>query len=83
MLTAFKFLASPVPGLFVHFYLQSVQKLIEPTEQLNNTHELKYSFVIQPELPHRESMNRDSILTPIHCRYSDSDDFLGETVKFA
>jgi hypothetical protein len=48
MLTAFMLLASPIPGLFVHFYLQSAQEIVEPTEQVNNCHQFENAFIIQP-----------------------------------
>jgi hypothetical protein len=47
MRPAFKVLASSVPGLFVHFHLQSIEQFIEPAEEIDNPHEFEYGFIIQ------------------------------------
>ena len=81
MLTASKFLTSAMPGPFIDFDLQTTQELIEAAEQIDNGHYLENAFLIQSELPHRGSMDSDSVFTPHHGRDGNCDDFLGQAIE--
>ncbi len=64
MLTASDSLTSTVPGLFIRLDLQTVQQLIEAAEEIDHRHHFDDPLVVQSQLPHRGSMDVDSILAP-------------------
>ncbi len=64
MLTAFLVLPSPVPRFLVHLHLQALQQLVQAGENVHHRHEFEYALIIQPELPHRGSVNFNSVLAP-------------------
>lgn len=49
--------ASPIPWFFVRFDLQAVIELVEAREQVDHGHDLEDCLIIQPELPHRGSVD--------------------------
>ncbi len=69
MLTAFRLPASAIPGFFVRLNLQAIVELVETTEQIDDGHQFEYGFIVQAQIPHRGSMNRDSVITAAHCLY--------------
>ncbi len=62
MRTAFMVLASPIPWLLVYLHLQPVEQLVQSGEQIDDRHEFQHTFIVQPKLPHRGSMNFNSVL---------------------
>jgi len=63
ILTVSVSLTSPIPWLFIKFYLQAVHKFVEANEQVDHRHYLKKTFIIQSQLPRRGSMDGESVLT--------------------
>ena len=45
--------SSAVPRLFVRFDLHSRVEMIETNEQVDDSHQFDYSFIVQPQSPHR------------------------------
>ena len=49
-------LSSPIPGIFVWLYVQSIEQFVEAAEQVHYRHQLYARFIIKAKLPHRGSM---------------------------
>ena len=83
MHTAFQLLPSPVPRFIIHFNLQSVHQFVEAAEKIDHSHDFEYRFVIEPQLPHRGNVDRESVVASHYGRHGYGYDLLGQTVKLA
>ena len=77
MHTALDQLSSTVPWLIVHFHLKTRQQFVQSAEQIHDSHKLQDSLVIQALLPHRGSMDRDSVVASHHSGNGNRYDLLG------
>jgi hypothetical protein len=76
--TAARRLRSAVPGLLVWLDPQTIHELVEAAEQIDDRHELEDALIVQPQLPHRGSVDLQSIGAGVHRRDGDGDDLLGQ-----
>ena len=76
------FLASAVPWFFVGLDLKTFQEIVKATEKVDHRHQFDDCFIVQPQLPHRGSVDMDSILTTHDGGHRNCDDLLGHAVQF-
>ena len=74
-------LPSPIPGLLISLDGQSVHQLVEAAEQIDDGHQLQHPFIIQTQLPHRGSVNVQSVLAAVDRGHGNRNDLLRQTVK--
>ena len=75
--------SSPVPRLLVGFDLEPIHEPVESTEEIDDGHQLKDAFVVETELPHRGSMDGQSVVTRVHRGNGYRDDLFGKAVQLS
>ena len=79
--TALEYLASAIPRLLVRLDLKPFEEIVEATEQIDHSHQFNDCLIVQAQLPHRGSVNVDSVFATVDGGHRQCDYFFGQGIQ--